>query len=499
MKSSIRIRYTLILVGIIGGVILSIFLLNNFFLESYVAEEKQDDIRETVELIEAYVKSDFVYGSDAEMELTRKTNANNIGVAVCTMEGFAPVLRYGSNYNLESFARRFQAYVSGEPVMADEILEKQEFYTLYRIYDTYLGSDQIECLGRVGNALYIISSSMEGIRESVQVTNEFLTYVGIGGIILGAILGYMVSRRMTRPILELASLSEQMARLNFDVRYQGKKKDEIGILGDSMNHMSERLHGTITALQSANLQLEKDIREKERIDEARRAFLANVSHDLKTPIALIQGYAEGLRDGIAEDPESREYYCDVIVDESIKMNHLVKRLLNLDEIESGEMQPEMELFDLVDVLRGMATSSTVLFKDKNCHMRLEVPESILVFADEFMIEEVLQNYISNAGNHVSDGGQIRIQAGHIREGWIRVSVYNTGQQIPAEDIEHIWDKFYKVDKARTRSYGGSGIGLSIVKIIISAHGGFCGVNNWEDGVEFWFELQEPDLDNPGMG
>ena len=188
----------------------------------------------------------------------------------------------------------------------------------------------------------ILSTPLESIRESVTLSNKFLAGVGALAVIAGAILMYFVTRNLTKPILKLAALSEQMAELDFSVRYPGGKKDEIGILGDSMNHMSEKLQYTIEELKKANGQLEKDIEEKDRIDERRQEFISNVSHELKTPIALIQGYSEGLKDDVNDDPESRDFYCDVIIDEAKKMNHIVKRLLNLGEIESGGMKLTLE-------------------------------------------------------------------------------------------------------------------------------------------------------------
>lgn len=489
MKHSIRLRYTFVLVLVLVGVIGGIFAINNLYLEYYVTEEKKDTVLSCIELVEAYIDSDW--GSEEEQALEQMCITNNIGMVVNSVDGVVPENKFSSNYNFDSLSMRLASYLRGDEVEVQEIYEQTDEYVLYRVSDTRLSSTQIECIGSWENGFYIISTSLEGIRESVSVTNHFLAYVGLAGILIGGIVVYFVSRRLTRPILQLAALSEQMAELNFDVRYEGKQKDEIGILGDSMNRMSEKLEGTISELRSANLQLEEDIQEKTRIDEVRREFLSNVSHELKTPIALIQGYSEGLKDGIADDdPESRDFYCDVIIDEAKKMNQIVKRLLNLDEMESGKMEPVMEEFDLVEVVRGVMQSSAMLSKEKKCTVILEAPEPLLVTADEFMMEEVIQNYLSNAYHHVSDPGTITVRALHTESGHVRVSVHNTGKGIPEEDLEHVWEKFYKVDKARTRSYGGSGIGLSIVKAIMNTHNGLCGAVNCDGGVEFWFELKQ---------
>jgi signal transduction histidine kinase len=220
----------------------------------------------------------------------------------------------------------------------------------------------------------------------------------------------------------------------------------------------------------------------------RQEFLSNVSHELKTPIALIQGYAEGLQDNINDDMESREFYCEVIVDEANKMNKMVKKLLSLNQLEFGNGQIHMEHFNLNDVLKSVVNATDILFRQKEVTLSYSASEEpILVWADEYMIEEVVTNYVSNALNHVKYEKKIEIKQEQ-EDGTVRVSVFNTGDPIPEEDLDKIWTKFYKVDKARTREYGGNGIGLSIVKAVMDAHNQKYGVCNYDNGVEFWFEL-----------
>ena len=278
-----------------------------------------------------------------------------------------------------------------------------------------------------------------------------------------------------------------MSELDFDARYTGDSEDEIGVLGNSMNTLSEKLKETIGELKTANNELQKDIEEKIRIDEARKEFIANVSHELKTPIALIQGYAEGLTEGMAEDPESRDYYCEVIQDEAGKMNKMVKQLLTLTALEFGNDKPVMEQFDLVTLISGVLSSAKILLQQKEAQVIFDASEPVMVWADEFKIEEVVTNYLNNAMNHLDGEKRIEIRI-EKNDKEVKVTVFNTGQNIPEEDLGKLWTKFYKVDKARTREYGGNGIGLSIVKAIADSMNKKCGVFNHEDGVEFWFEL-----------
>ena len=223
----------------------------------------------------------------------------------------------------------------------------------------------------------------------------------------------------------------------------------------------------------------------------RREFLSNITHELKTPIALIQGYAEGLKDNIQGDEESRDFYCEVIIDEAAKMNTMVKRLLSLNELEFGDNKPQFDRFDIMPLLTSVVNSMNMVYKQRGAASKISGESPCCVWADEYLVEEVVTNYISNALNHVeadSNGEKIVSICVKVCDSKVRVSVFNTGKPIPKEDVERIWDKFYKVDKARTREYGGNGIGLSIVKAIMNSLNRECGVKNWDNGVEFWFEL-----------
>ena len=281
-----------------------------------------------------------------------------------------------------------------------------------------------------------------------------------------------------------------MKQLNFEAKYTSDEpyKNEIDVLGQNMNELSETLETTIKELKNANVALKQDIAKKEQIDEMRKEFLSNVSHELKTPIALIQGYAEGLKEGVSDDEESRNFYCEVIMDEASKMNIMVKKLLTLNQLEFGNESANMERFDIVDMIKNYIKSASMLAKQKEATVKFDDYPPIFVWGDEFKIEEVLQNYYSNALNHIAGEKIVEIKLVR-KENHVRISVFNTGTPIPEESLPLIWDKFYKVDKARTRQYGGSGVGLSIVKAIMEGMGQAYGVINYDNGVEFYFELE----------
>lgn len=370
-----------------------------------------------------------------------------------------------------------------------DIIMQTDLYTLQKVYDNRLSDDYYELWGTLSNGDSImLRMAIQGIKDNVSISNKFITYIGILILIIGVIAAYIFSVYITKPIKQLSDIAERMSKFDFDVKYQGKDKSEIGLLGNSMNNMSKKLEENIAQLKSANKELKRDIDRKVKMEEVRTEFLSNVSHELKTPIALIQGYAEGLKEGISDDPESMEFYCDVIIDEAGKMNNMVKKLLTLNQIEFGNEELIMERFDIIELITSIVNANELRAAQKGIHIRFEQRnEHIDVWSDEYKIEEVVTNYITNAINHCDFEKKIEVCVKTLGDD-VRVSVFNTGKNIPEADIPNIWQKFYKVDKARTREYGGNGIGLSIVKAIMDSYGKNFGVVNKSNGVEFWFDL-----------
>lgn len=422
-------------------------------------------------------------------EFSEQHNMTIVLVDSITGNALLPSVREG-----DWLAQKVQRYILGIGSDQSEILAEHENYIVEKNYDPHSKSSHMEGWGFFcdNSTLFIMQMPLASIRDSVELSNRFTTYVGIVALLMGSILMYFVTRQVTKPILRLASLSERMSHLDFEASYEGDAEDEIGVLGRSMNILSDKLKETIGELQAANQVLQKDIEEKIQIDEMRKEFIANVSHELKTPIALIQGYAEGLTEGMCEDAESRSYYCEVIMDEAGKMNKMVKQLLTLTALEFGNDTPSMERFDINELIGDILNSASILIQQHDAQVEYEPDGPLEVWADEFKIEEVVTNYLNNAMNHLGGTRKIRIRTEVLDGGQVKVSVYNTGEAIPEEDIPNLWTKFFKVDKARTRAYGGSGIGLSIVKAIMDAHHESCGVANVEDGVEFWFTLARYD-------
>lgn len=504
MKHSIRIRLVMTMVFITASIIFLLWTVNRAFLPEYYEKEKVKTLGK------AYTEAADIYAENGYDE----KNTEEISLALEVLGANQSLNLYVFQYHQDQVGKylsflypamdvfqqkqvfnQIMEYVAYDSIgtMAGEndreLLKETGEYKIYKIFDKRMDSYYIELFGAVNAETGIyVRSNYQSMMESIMISNRFLTYIGILAIITGSLVLFLVSRRLTQPILELSKVADKMAQLEFDCHYKVERQDEIGTLGKSINTMSDKLEKTISELKSANNELQRDIENKIQMEEMRTEFLSNVSHELKTPIALIQGYAEGLQDNITEDDvESREFYCEVIIDEANKMNRMVKKLLSLNQIELGKDPVSFERFDIVEMIRSILASTEILFQQKGAVLFFEAKEPIYVWADESMVEEVMTNYVSNALNHIAGEKTISVRLEQ-RENTVRICVYNDGEKIPEEELDKIWIKFYKVDKARTREYGGSGIGLSIVKAIMNTLNQDFGVRNRENGVEFWFEL-----------
>lgn len=489
MRKSIKNQIVIAFLGFIFLSITLVILANYGFMERYYLKEKRETLKS------AYEEIILKYAQVESSELTRFCSANSLSAVIYnTSSGEGQVMTddYSNlrNQDAERLKARLFGYLAGLEPEGDEILEKNEVYTILYNRDKIIQMDFVEMWGKTEEGLaFILRSPIESITESVRISNHFYLMIGFLIAVVGACFISIFAKKITQPITELTDISQRMANLDFEVKYSSGGENEIGILGHNFNQMSKTLEKTIAELKTANVQLQKDIEKKEEIDEMRKEFLANVSHELKTPIALIQGYAEGLQDNINDDPESREFYCEVIVDEAAKMNQMVKKLLTLNQLEFGNEQVNMERFDLTTLIRGVIQSSGLLAQQQEAEIIFRQTSPLYVWGDEFKVEEVLTNYLTNAIHHVKNEKKIDIRC--VQSGnCIKTIVFNTGDPIPEEDLDKIWIKFYKVDKARTREYGGSGIGLSIVKAIMESLNQQCGVNNFSNGVAFWFTLEK---------
>lgn len=508
MKISMRTRLFLGMTGLILFFVLFSMLMNSQYLDKYYIWHKKDMLFESKQMI------DRIYNGDPEsisyeLENLERNRGMNISII-----GTDHTLKYNSSFRIfegdgsprpdneinpgPNDGRRIMNFgrrPDRRPLLIYPFENRLENLAkgdsiVDIVKDPRLQTNFVVVASRLSNGeMLVLSTPLAAIKESTAIANRFFMFTGLITVVLGGIAVFLYARRFTRPILELNDIAQAMSNLDFSKKYPAESEDELGQLGSSINSLSEQLDKAITELKDANDKLKEDIERERRIDKMRKQFISNVSHELKTPIALIQGYAEGLKLNVNEDEENREFYCDVIMDETEKMNRLVKDLLDLSQIESGYFKIERTVFDISSMIDSLLDKYRPIFSEKEIDVKVEKKENLLVNGDINRMEQVLKNYINNAINHIDENKLIKVAAFN-RDDKLRVTVYNTGKAIPEESLDKIWTSFYKVDKARTRAYGGTGLGLSVVRAIQELHHNAYGVENKDGGVMFWFEADK---------
>ena len=421
-------------------------------------------------------------------ELTAICEENGFSMLVVSPSGL-PAFSYGNTDILSE--RLTQLIFFRTDDSQGSILETGSDYTIQTVLDSEGQTKYLEMWGFLYDGCsFIYRCSYSGLQNNINVTMRFYLVVCAVIFVIFAFIMLVMMRSFTEPLKRLAEVTARVNEGEFESRYESKRKrsDEIGVLSENVLEMSAKLEKTISALKTSNLNLQNELKAKEKMEEARKKYMSDVSHELKTPIALISGYAEGLKEGIFDSTEDRDYYCDVIIDEAEKMNLMVKKLSTLNQLEQGKSAVTLERFNVVEVIDGCLKNMSMIIEENGANVFFNNTDVAYVWSDEFLFEDVLVNYFNNALHHMDANKIIRINVEKIDEN-IRVTVYNSGEQIPEEELDKLWDKFYKVDKARTREYGGSGLGLSIVKAIAESLNKECGVYNMPDGVAFYIELE----------
>ena len=324
------------------------------------------------------------------------------------------------------------------------------------------------------------------IEASAEFATRFVLMVMTVALLVVLVVNVWLALRFTKPIAEMNDVARQMAGLDFSRKADVRGKDELAELAGSLNVLSDSLDGALRELQEKNARLEGEIEAQRRLDEMRTGFVANVSHELKTPLAILQGYAEALEGGVADEPEKRARYCRVIREETERMHELVLRLLELSRYESGAAVAA-EPLDMTACVANVIDRLSSRLEEKKAALTLDLPERLPAEGDPLMLEQAVQNYLSNAISHIEPGGAIRVYTEPYGEGE-RLCVYNAGSHVAPEDLENVWQSFYRADKSHNRAEGRFGLGLSIVKAILVAHHADFGVFNAEDGVVFWMEV-----------
>lgn len=489
MRISIRYKLFGIILAVILLFVLVMQLFSTFFLEGYYLNSKKSSLKNCLKQItEVYIKRP----NSLQTELEKIENTKNFKI-VMVDESFNDIFSTGP---FKSFSGSENKNRFGQRIIMDNIDNFSEVPVIKQRTDNPTNLEFLSLFAKIKNnsgttAYLIISTSIAAMNDSTQVANGVILILSIIVLVIGAVVIIFVTNKITKPLIKINEITNEMSHLNFKDKIVTTSKDEIGELGEGINHLSRYLEQTISELNSANEKLKSDLQVKDQIDISRKELISNVSHELKTPIALIGGYTEGLKVNV--NNEEKDFYCDVIIEETQRMNKIVLNLLDLSQVEAGYIVMNKQYFSISQLIQKSISRYKNLLEEKDIILTINDAEDCTVFADEERIIQAFENYFRNAIHHIDiDKKQIAISIEKTND-LVTVSVFNTGIRIPDIQSQKIWDSFYKVDKARTREYGGTGLGLSIVKAIIQAHEGTYGFENCDEGVRFWFTLHQFDL------
>jgi len=509
MKSitkSIKFKWMLAVVILLGLFIGAVILTNTFLLDEYyvfktraVFIDEMNAIRETAEKGSKKIESTPNRKDPNKKEPNQKDQnimiSGNIG-----NELYEYLLQRNSQtgYKYSIINDEFEMLFISSPEFEvgkstsvprnerDYLQEyKEELDSGKLLYTTIgRGNDDhqfVQLTGNLGDGEYVmITQPLGQVVESAAIANDFLLIVGTVFLGLSIILAYFLSKRMVQPVLEITDITKSIANMDFSKRYTGESEDEVGVLGDNINLISEKLDMTIGALKDTNEQLIREMKLQKR-------FIASVSHEFKTPVGLIRGYCEALQLGMVKTEESRNEVTDILIKESDRLSGLVRDIVMLMHMDSGTFQVQKREFDLVQMICETINKFKLHIDEKNVVVVPDMPETLIISADEMRLAQVVENYISNAIRHVDENGKLTVRI-FSNDKKIQVEVENSGSPISKAHIEHLFDPFYRAEDARSRQSGGSGLGLSIVKGIVTSHGGHCGAKNTADGACFWIEI-----------
>jgi signal transduction histidine kinase len=467
---------------IIALLLIGLVINQLFFYDYYLKAEKE----EILEFADAY---DSLLGDDEAVSslVDDMTSKKQVKVAIVTnsnVESF--------NFSLLrshlSYGRMGQARVELDyPENSEEVFETKGYLFLTFTEGQYKLPTMALLYQLSTGEVLLVTMPYEVINRTADIAIRFNVMIAGVLIFIGMLVVFLMAKSMTKPIIKLSKMTKKMANLDFSERFEKKRNDEIGALGDHVNKMSETLEETLISLKSSNDQLIVDLKEKEKIVEMRKSFIGNISHELKTPIALIMSYVEGLKDNQHLTAQDKHQYFEVIEKETDHMHRLVKDLLDLTELEYDATQLICKPFDFSSLIDEILDRYFLWIREKELKIIFDKEDIMMITGDKKRFEQAVTNYIINGLDHCEDKGQVEIRAKH-RDDQLFFSVTNSGSQLNIDNPEQLFHRFYQETTHEKRTLGGSGIGLSIVAAVVEKHGGRYGAENVDQGVMFWFEV-----------
>lgn len=483
LKMSISYKWSIILGLMVIALLLIGLVINHFFFyDYYLSHEKNDMLSFSRALDEANGDAEVVEELIYEM-----TNKKQVTIGIVT-DSATDSFDYNLLKRHLSRGKNFGAQPTIDyPEDSKKQLEEEGYFFL-NISESLLKLPQLALIYQLSSGeVLLISMPLEVVNQTANIAIKFNVMIAGVLILLSMVVVYFLSKSMTKPIISLSNMAKQISELDFSQRFEGQSKDEMGALGAYINDMSQTLENTLHSLKKSNDQLTIDLAEKEKIVQMRKSFIANISHELKTPIALVMSYTEGIRDNKTLTDEDKKQYLEVIEKEAYHMDHLVKDLLDLTELEYDASSLNIGTLDFSSLIDETLDPYYLWIKEKQLKIHIDKKDMIMIQGDKKRLGQALGNLIINGLDHCPKEGYLSLGVEEEKES-IKFKIYNSGSKLDEKNNQELFHRFYKGDVKVKRTLGGSGIGLSILAAVIEKHHGKYGAENKDEGVEFWFEI-----------
>ncbi|MGL5615509.1 MAG: HAMP domain-containing sensor histidine kinase [Sarcina sp.] len=495
MKNSITRKLILINFSLLASILIGFMIFQSFFFQSFYLKKKSEDLQKA--LLQFKTSYDYSWAGNPKALLTAMTSFeinNTARIAICPIDSNIKkiTIGQGTSDEVDTTLNTILNSLKQEKFYTKEFLDSNKIIT--EVISTKHTEKQIVSmapfsLNGKNDAVIVAISPFRTIEEASAIINDFYKAVILILIVLCFFLSYLFSNLISKPLLRLNKAAKKMSDMDFSEKCPIESNDEIGNLAKSLNFLSSNLSTALEDLKLKNSYLEKEIEKEREIEKLRKDFIASVSHELKTPIGIISGYAEGIKDGVV-DSENTEVYLDVIIDEANKMNKMVLDMLNLSKLESKKVQLNLSNFSLKELTKEILEKFKNNINNNSLSVSFEdLTEDTLVYGDSFKIEQVISNFLTNAIKYTPKNQSINIKIKNFKNK-IYFFIENTGTTIDEKDLDKIWTQFYRIDSSRNRDLGSYGLGLSICQNLLNLHNSDFGAHNTENGVEFFFSLEE---------
>lgn len=383
----------------------------------------------------------------------------------------------------KTFDSKYNAFLLTDDLESIDIAPSDEIDTAVGFSFTFKGDSTTYTL--------IAKGSMKAVNQAVEALKKTWPWLVLSVFIISILSSWFYSRYLTRPIVQISAIARKMSELEFDWRCDDKRRDEIGSLGGSLNELSERLSEAMNELKRTNQALQADIDRERELEEQRLAFFTAVSHELKTPLTVLKGQLEGMSDGIGVYAD-RDKYLRRSLGVVNRMEELVAQIVAVSKMEKNDFDLQKDRFDLSLLCRECIEACHELALSRHAQWECVIEEELMVVGNRALMQKALDNILCNAIVYSPMHAKITVRV-YQKEHFINFECVNSDTEIPAASLPHLFEAFYRVEQSRSRSSGGSGLGLYLVKLIADAHHAQADIQNTAKGV--CFTLSFPSIMN----